>query len=149
MKSLILSRQIRLLDSIGCGQLWHTKLINAYCRYFYCVLSCILTGEFGVVYKGHLFVNSDPVPKIVAVKTLKGNAAGNTCLHIYICPMNTLEALCLYTIWMYSADCMCGYVKFSWCGSSRGGLMAQWLRFSPCGPWSWVQVPLGADLFHS
>ena len=35
------------------------------------ILVCLITGEFGVVYKGHI-VKDEVVTDVVAVKTLKG-----------------------------------------------------------------------------
>ena len=47
-------------------------------------MSCMLPGEFGVVYRGLLFpeIQSDAVqPESVAVKTLKGDILTYVCMH--------------------------------------------------------------------
>ena len=53
---------LRLLDCVGQGK---------FCTHIYHFASQCLTGEFGLVYKGHLF-NEQGIPTDVAVKTLKG-----------------------------------------------------------------------------
>ena len=48
------------------------------------ILLCLLTGEFGIVYKAQLSVTGiHPVQKIVAVKTLKGQLEH---FYAHVCP---------------------------------------------------------------
>ena len=53
---------LRLLDCVSHGR---------FCTYINHFSSQCLTGEFGLVYKAHLF-NEQGIPTDVAVKTLKG-----------------------------------------------------------------------------
>ena len=53
---------LRLLDCVSHGK---------FCTHDHHFASKCLTGEFGLVYKAHLF-NEEGIPTDVAVKTLKG-----------------------------------------------------------------------------
>ena len=81
------STQLRLLESVGHGQFavqqQHYSLsifLQMYaqhevlnCAVLTVILSSLLTGEFGEVYKAHLIAwHGQGDPRIVAVKTLRG-----------------------------------------------------------------------------
>ena len=66
-KRVIFNSNIRLLDSIGEGNMYN--LSNNYCLITFSVNLCL--GEFGIVYKAHLILDINGMPEMVAVKTMK------------------------------------------------------------------------------
>ena len=74
---LIMNKDIRLLDCVGQG---NTYIL---CSHSILFIGYMYVGEFGLVYKAHLF-NKDGVPEYVAVKTLKGTVCMYTAQYCIV-----------------------------------------------------------------